>query len=152
TIRGRVSGPNGAAIANAAVTLKITGGTSMIAANKTNQNGEYLFNVREGRYEVRVSAPSYLAASHVVDARAGSVAQGDFSLKPATQESTSGRSQPGRVTPPGRPQVVKPGRLLGQVLDAKTGRPLAGATVSVAGQKSITTDTAGNFAFTNLFP
>jgi len=165
-IRGRVFAANGSAVANAAVTLKAMGGSAAIATNKTNQNGEYLFNVREGRYEVRVSHPSYQAASHVLDVKAGGLAQGDFSLKPVTQGSSTQGNQTGKQGGQGsqntqgqsgrgaflvgETQVVKPGRLLGQVLDAKTGRPIAGATVSVKGQKSVTTDLNGNFVLTNL--
>ncbi len=173
-IRGRVLAANGGVIANAAVTLKTMSGTPVIATGKTNQNGEYLFNVREGQYEVHVSHSSYQAASRNVEARAGGLAQADFLLKPTSivsgqaqgsRESTAAAGQPVRTEgpqrthqsqpgagAPARVQVVKTGGVLGQVLDAKTGRPIAGATVSVSGQRGTTTDSAGSFALTNLSP
>lgn len=145
-IRGRVLGPNSNVIANATVALKATSATSPLATTKTNQNGEYLFNVREGQYEVSASHDSFQTASRVIEVKAGSQVQVDFAIKPAVR--TPGRPTP--IAPVSKP--VKTGGVVGQVLDAKTGRPVAGATVSLSEQQRISTSQTGNFAFANLSP
>ncbi len=176
-IRGHVLGANGTGILNAMVTLKSTGGTSVNAVTRTDQNGEYFFNVREGQYEVRVSQASYQAASRVVNAKAGGSGQADFSLTPTgtgvgqalgSKASTPGGNQsvkPERRKVPGsqgqirsgslspnRSQGIMTGGLAGQVLDAKTSHPIAGATVSVSRQIGTATDSAGNFLLAKLSP
>src|SRR5207245_8551899 len=65
-IRGLVVSANGGAINGASVALKTPGTNPIIATSQTNQNGEYLFNVRAGQYEVRVSHGSYQGASQIL--------------------------------------------------------------------------------------
>ena len=150
TIRGRVLAANGNPIVNATVVLKPVAGASPLTTVKTNPTGEYQFNIGAGQYEVRVSRDSFQAASRVVEAKAGALTQTDFALKPAVIDS--GRIQGNQTSTTTVTRPAKPGSLVGQVLDAKTGRPVAGAIVSISGSQHTPTNQTGNFAFANLSP
>ena len=149
TIRGRVLAANGNPVVNATVMLKAVAGAPLTTV-KTNQTGEYQFTVGAGQYEVRVSRDSFQAASRVVEAKAGALTQNDFALKPAVLDS--GRIQGNQTSTTTVTRPVKPGTLVGQVLDAKTGRPVTGAIVSISGSQRTPTNQTGNFAFANLSP
>jgi hypothetical protein len=47
---------------------------------------------------------------------------------------------------------VRTCEVTGQVIDAGSGRPIPGATVSLAGQRGVVTDQTGRFAISNLAP
>ncbi len=48
--------------------------------------------------------------------------------------------------------LARSGQIAGRVIDGKTGAPLAGVTVSIAGQRTITTGAGGSYSFTNVAP
>ena len=58
----------------------------------------------------------------------------------------------GVIRPRPAPAAPSTGQLSGVVVDAKTGRPVAGAAVSVAGLGRATTDRDGSFTFTQVAP
>ncbi|HEX6624557.1 MAG TPA: carboxypeptidase regulatory-like domain-containing protein [Pyrinomonadaceae bacterium] len=78
----------------------------------------------------------------------------------APQAATPGGNRPGErraaLVGSTRPQppaaVSNTGQLSGLVVDAKTGRPVAGAAVSVAGLGRATTNRAGSFFFPQVAP
>jgi protocatechuate 3,4-dioxygenase beta subunit len=146
-IRGRVVGANGSAIANATVALKSTAGNAIVTSANTNQNGEYQLSVEPGKYEVRASANSYQAASHVLNVPAGTTAQSDFALEPLASD-TVGNTGKNKSTTTER--LVTVGDLVGQVIDANTRRPVAGAMVAISRQQRTQTDQMGKFVFANL--
>lgn len=146
-IRGRVLGAHGNAIANATVALKLIAGNAILTSINTNHNGEYQLSVEPGKYEVRASSNSYQAASHVLEAQAGATTQSDFALEPLVSDTgNSGKKTPTTIE---RPGTV--GDLVGQVTDANTRHPVAGAMVSISKQRT-QTDQTGKFAFANLPP
>ncbi|HXI91092.1 MAG TPA: carboxypeptidase regulatory-like domain-containing protein [Blastocatellia bacterium] len=147
TIRGRVLGANGNAIANATVALKLIAGNAVLTSINTNHNGEYQLSVEPGKYEVRASSNSYQAASHVLEAQAGATTQSDFALERLASDTVNSSKKP--PTTIERPGVV--GDLVGQVTDANTRHPVAGAMVSISQQRT-QTDQTGKFAFANLSP
>ena len=58
----------------------------------------------------------------------------------------------GIIRPQPPPVASSNGQLSGLVVDAKTGRPVAGAAVSVAGLGRATTDRDGRFTFPQVAP
>ena len=146
-IRGRVLGANGNAIANATVSMKPIASNAILTSINTNHNGEYQLSVEPGKYEVRASSNAYQPASHVLEAQAGATTQSDFALEPlASDTGNSGKKTPTTIE---RPGTI--GDLVGQVTDANTRHPVAGAMVSISKQQT-QTDQTGKFAFANLSP
>jgi protocatechuate 3,4-dioxygenase beta subunit len=150
TIRGRVLGRDGSAITNATVALK-RGGVTLTSTN-TNPSGEYQLSVDPGqrsvvpdKYEVRASADPYLPASQFLEARSGATAPVNFNLSPRRADDPLDT----------RTEFGAAGSLEGQVSDALTNRPVAGASVSLLIQQRsqrTQTDRAGKFTFSNLLP
>jgi len=89
----------------------------------TDQDGEFsIAEVPEGNYEVRYGKEGYQEGSKRVAVRAGQVVRADFSLKPLK------------------------GIIYGKVVDAETGGPISGASVTTAPPTaSVTTDAEGNY-------
>jgi protocatechuate 3,4-dioxygenase beta subunit len=148
-IRGRVLGANGSAIGNATVALKPVAGNALLLSIHTNQTGEYQFSVEPGKYEVRASANSYQAASHFLEVQVGATSQSNFALLPLDSDTVRNSGKRNPIT---TERSVTVGNLVGQVIDATTKRPVAGAMVSISKQQRIQTDQAGKFAFANLSP
>jgi hypothetical protein len=48
------------------------------------------------------------------------------------------------------PRPAAPGAIRGQVVDAKTGKPLVGAVVAIAGRREVPTDRNGAFSVIDL--
>jgi hypothetical protein len=116
-----------AAISGATVT--ITGGTS----TTTNGSGFYQFtNVSPGIYSVTASATGYNpSTANGLSVTAGNTITQDFTLTAA-----------GPTT----------GTLQGTVTDAGTSAAISGATVTIVGGASTTTNGAGFYQFTNVTP
>ncbi len=114
----------GAAIAGA--TVSIAGG----ASTTTNGSGVYtLANVAVGTYTVTASAAGFISSSAGgVSVTSGNTTSQDFALAAA---------------PPA-------GTLTGKVTRNSNGNPIAGATVSIAGGASTTTNGSGVYTFSNL--
>lgn len=73
------------------------------------------------------------------------------------REESASKALKSHITPvtPSASQVTnqfKSGQLRGQVTDAKTGRPLSQATISVSNQRSVVTDQAGLYTIANMGP
>jgi hypothetical protein len=118
---------------------------------QTDQNGEYAYNnLPTGGNRVSVSKAGFLMQQKTVAIRAERAAREDFALTPQTL--AAGRTAITGVPTAPTKTSVNAGRLSGQVVDAKTGRPLAGAVVVVAGQQSVSTDQDGRYLFTQLVP
>jgi hypothetical protein len=83
-----------------------------------------------------VPAPSLSGANSRATGQAGSVTRD---------------TEPKKTIRPVTP-AVSPGYVQGRVIDAKTGRPIPGATVSISGSGSVSTDSGGNYRTPNLSP
>ena len=75
----------------------------------------------------------------------------------ASAGSVSGRVSNSRIEarrppiPAGSAEIGK-GQLSGRIVDAKTGKPVAGAFISVVGRQPVTSDRDGSYAFKDLAP
>jgi hypothetical protein len=112
------------------------------SATQTDGNGAYtLRNLAAGEHRVAAQHTGFAASEKRVTVKAGSSARVDFSLSPTLQPS---------VVQMGRAKTVAPaanGQLAGRVLDGKTGRAIAGATVSLSGVGNAVTDANGSYFF-----
>ncbi|MBA3355509.1 MAG: carboxypeptidase regulatory-like domain-containing protein [Pyrinomonadaceae bacterium] len=118
---------------------------------KTDQAGSFtVSNLPPGEHRVSAGKAGFLAQEKTVTIRPNSNTREDFTLKP---ESTAGeRTATTRTITPPIKKVVSAGQLRGRVVDAKTGKPVPGAAVSIMGQRGVVTDQNGVFAFANLMP
>lgn len=140
-VSGRVTDSNGRPVFGAIISLD---GRAVVT---TDPAGSYLVNgLLAGNYKAQVSIAGYSTTSRTITVRAGNQSREDFALEPDQRRAV--------IAAPSieRSRVVKPGGVVGQVVDARTGRPIAGATVSMPGQRGIATDSAGRFALTNVPP
>ena len=120
--------------------------------SRTDRQGNYeLKNLAAGNYKIRVSGTGYSAESKSIKVREGNLSREDFALKRerrVMQQITEDANRPGiRISE--RPKILAAG-VTGQVIDGRTHRPIAGAAVSIPGQRSATTDAAGRFLIGNL--
>jgi 5-hydroxyisourate hydrolase-like protein (transthyretin family) len=115
------------------VHVSLSGG----AISRTDANGNYtLSKIMPGRHVVSVTKAGYAEQKRSVVIRNG-VTRQDISL-----------SRERLTTSLAVPQVN--GRLLGQIVDAGTGKPISGVTVSLPNKRSFTTNQSGAFNFENL--
>lgn len=114
-------------------------------AARTDNDGNYVVaNLAQGNYRLGVSKAGFAEQGKTTSVRGGSATREDFSLR-----RESARVEPGdiRVQP-----ATRSGQLRGQIVDARTGRPLAGAMIFVANQQAAATNHAGVFTVSNLQP
>lgn len=137
-------------------------------------SGKYLLqNLRPGLYRVLVSKPGYDSISRSVSVIAGGGEPRDYQLKKTDSLfiqsalaarlvgrnpglGDSKRTEKNRENQPRKEilttngPAVRVARLQGRVNDAKTGKPVAGATVSIQGRPRAKTDVAGNYGVIEL--
>jgi len=126
TLQGTVTdSTTSAAISGATVT--IVGG----ASTTTNVSGFYQFtNIAAGTYSVTAAKTSYNTGTNTgVVVSAGATTTSDFALTAAPPTT---------------------GTLQGNVTDASTSAAISGATVTIVGGASTTTDPSGFYQFTNV--
>jgi len=120
---------------------------------KTDQQGNYVIaNLAPATYQLSVKRSGYTSETRAVTVRFGSPTRQDVALRSERHEDreiTTGIIRPSNTV--GRMEG-RTGQLTGQVIDAKTGKPIPGASVSFAGQRSIVTDQSGRFTINNLAP
>lgn len=128
----------------------ISGVTVSLGANGdvTNPSGAYeIRNLRPGRYSVSVGRSGYESINKNVEVKAEGARRQDFELKPRGDSKVNQPERSGRQSAP----FPTSSELTGLVVDAKNGRPIQGALVSVQG-RSDTTDRSGSYRITNLRP
>lgn len=116
-------------------------------AARSDNDGTYaVANLSQGNYRLTIQKSGFAEQAKNTSIRGGSSTREDFSLR---QEAS--RVEPGntRVQPTA---PVRGGQLRGQIVDAKTGRPLPGASIYVANQQAAVTNQAGIFTVNNLQP
>jgi len=122
--------------------------------SRTDRQGNYeLKNLAAGNYKIRVSGAGYSAETKSIKVREGNLSREDFALKlerRLTPQITEDANRPGiRISE--RPKISAAG-VAGQVIDGRTRRPIAGASISIPGLRGATTDAAGRFFISNLAP
>lgn len=112
--------------ANPIADVSVTDGTRTAT---TDSNGYYrITNVPDGTYTVTASASGYHSASQQVTVSGGSIATANFALT-----------------------KIQNGAISGKVIDAATGSPITGATVT-DGVRTATTDSNGNYTISDVPP
>lgn len=133
------------------------------ASVMSGPNGGYEFrDLKPGAYRTMVSKLGYGGASQHVVLRAGGSEARDFQLNRALSQlvekaiDQARRARPSSTaqaqTAQSRPNEVRLGQLAGNIVDAQNGRPIPGATISIQGQPSVTTNREGRYAIANLPP
>lgn len=145
--------------------ISLVQGTSAIAVF-TGQNGAFVLNnVRPGQYRVIASKAGYDPSLQNVTLSPGGKPTVQFRLNqqssPAVANLLNERAM-SRVSDTGlkstkqnpqpTPKIDMSGKLAGQIVDAKTGRPIAGAIVTISNQQRTQTNISGDFAFAGLLP
>ncbi len=114
---------------------------------KTDIDGNYsIANLTPGNYRMSVNRSGFSEQAKTTNIRGGNATREDFSLKKESVRIDTGNL---RVQPPVQ---TRSGQLRGQIVDAKTGKPLAGASISLANQQGAVTNQAGVFTVSNLQP
>jgi len=114
---------------------------------RTDHQGNYsLPGIANGDYHARVSNGGYSEQSKKITVRTGSLTREDFALMPHVRQEIRA---PRAVVPV---QITRTGGISGQVTDAKTRKPIAGATISISGQRTLSSDSAGRVTMANLSP
>jgi uncharacterized GH25 family protein len=115
---------------------------------RTDAGGIYVLpNLSQGNYRIAIAKAGFVEIAKTTTIRAGNTTREDFSLK--QERKPDERIDAGNIrVQPNTP--VRTGQLRGQILDAKSGRPLAGASILIANQQAATTNQDGMFAIANL--
>ena len=114
----------------------------------TNREGRYAAaTLPSGNNKISVNTPGLGELERSTAIREGVVAR----------EESASKAVKSRITPitPSAPQVTnqfKSVQLRGQVTDAKTGKPLSQATISVSNQRGVVTDQSGLYTIANMGP
>lgn len=168
---GKVINEKNRPIAHAKVTI-MKGGRAISAFTITS--GKYFFkDLQPGNYRVLVSKPGFRSSACDIWLKAGKMEKLFFKLEGPPPHI---RKILGRHHPEGKPVIVKPvprsgktvvvvppppvvrpapivnGRLTGRVITAGSGKPIGGATISIAGRGSVTSGPGGGYSYSNLTP
>ncbi|MDQ1350946.1 MAG: Carboxypeptidase regulatory-like protein [Acidobacteriota bacterium] len=170
---GKVIDEKNRPIAYAKVTI-MKGWRAISASTLTS--GKYLFkDLQPGTYRVLVSKPGFKTSSCDITLKPGKTEKLFFKLegppphirkiwerhhpkvKPVIVKPAPRRPGKTVVIAPPPPPVVRPapiinGRMAGRVITSGTGKPIAGATISIAGRGSVTSGPSGGYTFSNLAP
>jgi hypothetical protein len=116
-------------------------------AAKTDNDGVYtVANLPQGSYRMSINKSGFAEQAKTTSVRASNATREDFSLR-----REAARVEPGNIrVSPSMP--ARSGQLRGQIIDAKTSRPIAGASIYVANQQAAVTNQAGVFTVSNLQP
>lgn len=141
-LAGRVTDGNGKPVGGASIALQ-----SQRRAT-TDQEGNYtVAELTPDSYRITVNKAGFAGEEKTINVRAGIPTRQDFVLKTAGSAVREiGRQPTAGIL------VAKSGQVAGRVIDGKTGAPIAGVTVSIAGQRAITTGADGSYSFTNVAP
>ncbi|MCK4764968.1 MAG: carboxypeptidase regulatory-like domain-containing protein [Candidatus Aminicenantes bacterium] len=123
---------------------------------RTNRYGYYTVrNLKPGRYSVRVSKKGYRGQKQKIKVSSLQSARRDFVLSPLRSgKRVTGVTKPSRKTLPSRTRTayLLKGQLKGFVTGSRTRKPIAGAYVTISGQRSIVTNRSGYYVSGKLKP
>jgi hypothetical protein len=119
-------------LSSAVVRVKGAKGTA------SGRYGSYsITNLPAGTYSVYVSKNGYYSQSKKIRVRAKRTTQVDFALKPKVSKAKITGSRP-VIT-------IKKGQIRGFVANSRTRKGIAGATISISGLRSFSTNRSGSF-------
>jgi protocatechuate 3,4-dioxygenase beta subunit len=137
-LTGRVTDGNGKPLAGASIALQHQRRAT------TDQAGNYVLSgLPPDSYRIAVSKDSFAVEEKTINIRANSSTRQDFVLKATS--SAINRQSTGNLS-------IASGLVAGRIVDGKTGAPIAGVAISIAGQRATTTGADGSYSFTNLAP
>lgn len=140
-LAGRVTDGHGKPVAAATIALQRQRRTI------TDQDGNYtVAQLTPDSYRITVVKDGFSTEEKTIDVRGGISTRQDFVLKTA-----GGARQVGRLPNAGI-VMARTGHIAGRVIDGKTGAPLAGVNVSIAGQRTVTTGANGSYSLTKVAP
>ncbi len=140
----------------------------------TLTSGKYLFkDLQPGTYRILVSKPGFKSSACDILLKAGKTQKLFFKLeepspyirkilghhrakgKPVIVKPVPHAGKTVVIVPP--PPVVRPapivnGRLTGRIITAGSGKPIGGATISIAGRGSVASGPGGGYSYSNLAP
>ncbi len=157
---GRLSGR----VSDSTTGKPVSGATISILGRpraKTDEEGNYsMSDAPAGSYQISIRRAGFAEQQRRVVVLAGNFAQENFAL--VAENAHDNRSAARRPQlPAGGAEIrrvpaergeIRKGQLSGRIVDARTGRPLPGAIVSVAGRRPVTSDRNGSYAFDDLAP
>jgi protocatechuate 3,4-dioxygenase beta subunit len=168
SLQGRLSGTvrakSGGPIQGATVGASMEGSRVPPVQVRTDGQGKYSLKLWAGQYELRVARAGYQTAVQSAAVRAGDSKDVDFSLVQGEGPARGGVSP---TLAAGRPAAAAKtpaisrvplgasgagGQLKGRVTDTATGKPIAGAAITVDGRSVGTTGQDGNYSVSNLNP
>jgi protocatechuate 3,4-dioxygenase beta subunit len=117
-------------------------------AARTDVSGNYsVANLAQGNYRLNITRAGFFEINKTTAIRAGNLTREDFSLRLERQVDARVDVNNNRVQPN---TPARTGQLRGQILDAKTGKPLQGASILISNQAVATTNQDGLFQVANL--
>ena len=137
----------------------VSGATISILGRRramTDEEGNYSVNdAPSGSFQITISHARFAKLERSVRVLAGNSTQENFVL--VSENAPDKRIEAKRIEarrPPLQARVAEigKGQLSGRIVDAKSGRPVPGAIVSVAGQRPVISDRDGSYAFKDLAP
>ena len=139
-LSGRVTDGNGKPVEGAVIGLQSQRRTT------TDQEGNYtVAELTPDSYRITVIKAGFTAEEKTINVRGGISTRQDFVLKTAGGPIRDiGRLPTAGIV------LARTGQIAGRVIDGKTGAPLAGVNVSIAGQRTVTTGANGSYSFTNV--
>ncbi|HEV8366767.1 MAG TPA: carboxypeptidase-like regulatory domain-containing protein, partial [Pyrinomonadaceae bacterium] len=141
-LAGRVTDGNGRPVEGAVIGLQRQRRTT------TDQKGNYtVAELTPNSYLITVIKAGFTAEEKTINVQGGISTRQDFVLKTAV----GAVRDIGRLPKAGIVMATA-GQITGRVVDGKTGAPLAGVNVSIAGQRTVTTGANGSYSFTNVAP
>jgi protocatechuate 3,4-dioxygenase beta subunit len=141
-LAGRVTDGNGRPVEGAVIGLQRQRRTT------TDQKGNYtVAELTPNSYLITVIKAGFTAEEKTINVQGGISTRQDFALKTAV----GAVRDIGRLPKAGIVMATA-GQITGRVVDGKTGAPLAGVNVSIAGQRTVTTGANGSYSFTNVAP
>jgi protocatechuate 3,4-dioxygenase beta subunit len=118
---------------------------------KTDRHGNYsVKNLSPGTYSATISKKGYVSQSIKITIGKAESKLINFVLKSTTRIKTS-KVLTSKEKPSISVMKVQPGQIQGYVKDAKTGKPIVGAAISISG-RSYTTNSRGMYTSSKLTP
>ncbi|MCM3905661.1 MAG: carboxypeptidase regulatory-like domain-containing protein [Pyrinomonadaceae bacterium] len=118
---------------------------------KSDDEGNYsVLDAPAGSFQITVSRAGFAEQERNVRVLPGNSTQENFVL--VADNSVDKRIEARRAPLPTAGAEIRKGQLSGRIVDAKTGRPVSGAFVLVAGRRTVMSDRDGSYAFNDLAP
>lgn len=147
-INGVITDKNKGPVVGAKVTaIHSSGAVSVL----TGRNGSYKFKgLKPGKYQILVSKTGLASTSHSIFVKSSKTKTYNFKLKKSSKYLQNVLARKKSVLT--ARTIDAKSKLIGRIIDSKTRKPLANATVYIKGHKSFKTDRYGNYSVKDLSP